>query len=168
MPYPNSSSNAETEGWYIALVLLIFGLVAGGILFASGLELEQTMPVLTVTMEVSKILLGIIMLVVALVCFLVFFNRRKYFETLYRQEFLADQMRDNIMFEMTALRAKLSAADARLATPSQPGSSQLNKLLLEHAGSAVMLLLRKERGFLQWGLWAARAAKTAYEFYRRQ
>lgn len=165
---PESSSELSdhraVEGSFTAWTLLVCGLAAGGLLYASGLDFDQTRLALSATMQAAKVIFSIIMLVVATVCFWVFFNRRRYFEALYRQEHFAEHLRDDVLFEMTAARARMGDIEERLRRPKRPDTARLNQMIIEHGGAAVMLLMKQERGLLQWGLWAAKLGKSALEF----
>lgn len=114
----------------------------------------------------AKLLLSEIMIMVSFLCLSVFFHRKRYFEELYRQELLADRARDDAMFELTAVRTRLATVENRLAKSTRPNPTRMNKLLIEHASSAVMMVLQKERGFIQWGLWAAKLGKGAFDYFK--
>ena len=154
--YPADSSNEDNGGKSLAFSAICLLLVNAVVLVVLGHSI----------IGFAKLLLVEVMLAISIFCVWIFLHRRQYFEELYRQEVLAERARDDAMFELTAVRTRLAAVEDRLTRSSRPNPGRINKMLVQYAGSAVMMLLQKERSYVQWGLWAAKFGKTVFDYFR--
>ncbi len=153
---PQINNRSVSTGTINLVLLAVF------FLFLLAVVLTKT----TEWLDRAKIVLSVLMLTGTALSLWIFIHRRQCLDNLYRQEIAADQARDDVLFELSAVRAKLGSLEKRLTTTRRPNASRFNKLLVEHASSALMLFLQKERGLWQWGFWAAKAAKGAFEYLR--
>lgn len=124
----------------------------------------------TVTAETmidrAKLVLSLIMLAASAVGLYVVIRQGRISEKLIQLETSADRVRDDAMFELTAVRSRLSAIRERLARSRRPEQSVVTRQLVEQAGSALMLVLNKERSLLTWGFWAAKLGKSALDYFK--
>jgi len=98
----------------------------------------------------------------------VFFKQREIHQTLVQLELAAERQRDDAMFECTALRQRFSALGERLSRRRRGNRNRFNQELVQHAGSALMLVIERETGWLKWTWWAARLGKSAWDYFARQ
>ncbi len=146
---------SKKGGYSVLAIPLVFGLILLAVIFLTEHMIDR-----------AKIVLSLIMLAVSALCFALFFKRHDLQQSLAQQELLADRARDDLLFEMTALRARLSTVGERMQRQPAPDPNKMNKLLVQYASAAVMMVLQKERRFLSWGLWAAKLGKAAFDHFK--
>lgn len=112
--------------------------------------------------DIAKIVLGMFMLVGSLVAFYVSLKFPEWFEQLVLLEKLADTSRDDVMFEMTAARARLAKVKKSLEVRHQSAQSiDVKAVLAENVVPILALLLQRERTLAQVGALAGKIGMTA-------
>lgn len=150
-------STKRTSIYSVLLVPVILLIVILAVIFRTEHMIDR-----------AKIVLSLMMLSMSVVCMTLFVKRHDLQQSLAQQEVLADRARDDVLFEMTALRARLSAAGERMQRQPAPDPNKMNKLLAQYAVTAVMMIVQKEKRFLSWGLWAAKLGKVAFDHFKKQ
>jgi hypothetical protein len=141
-----------------AIVLVIIGLAFLVLLCLTQLWIDR-----------AKLVLSAFMLTLSVLFLWVLFNKQRLLDELALQEMLADDARDDAMFELTAARSRLSQIERRLVTSTQPAPpARVNKLLVQYASSAVMMVIQKEKSFIQWGFWAAKVGRSMYQYFQNR
>lgn len=123
----------------------------------------------TFWVDVAKIVLGTFMLVASVASFFVAIKFPKWCEQLAVLEKLADQARDDTMFEMTAARSRLAEVKRSLQyRPRNPQKINVQAILVENAVPILTMVLAKERTMAQLGSLAAKIGMSAVtQFFRK-
>lgn len=159
-PAQNSDESAGSNLVARILTLVVIGLVINAlILLVSGRSV----------LGVAKLFVSEVALVTSIFCFWVVANRDRIFYALCQQEQSIDERRDDVMFELTATRERLSRLESKLnSSAGTVDPSQVKQQLVKYASSAVMMLIQKEKSMLQWAMWAAKLGKTAYDYFNKR
>jgi len=117
--------------------------------------------------DIGKCILIMLMVVLAFVCLLIFLNFRRWHADLSRQEHTANRLRDDVMFNFTATRARLGGVRERISERSRAPASRVTEELVKGVGSALMMVIQKERSVFQWGMLGLRVGQAAVQLWKR-
>ena len=119
--------------------------------------------------NVAKIVLGTLMLVASCAALYVAIMFPQWCEQLAALEKLADQARDDTMFEMAAARARLAEVKRSLQYRQRDRQKiNVQAILVENAVPILTLVLNKERTIAQFGALAGKIGMSAVtQFFRK-
>ena len=119
--------------------------------------------------DIAKIVLGTFMLVASVAAFYVAIKFPQWCEQLVILEKLADQVRDDTMFELTAARSRLAEVKRSLQyRKANPQKINVQAILVENAVPILTLVLAKERTIAQLGALAGKIGMSAItQFFRK-
>jgi hypothetical protein len=119
--------------------------------------------------DIAKIVLGTFMLIASVVGLIVAIKFPEWCEQLEILEKLADQKRDDTMFEMTAARARIAEVKRSLQyRQTNPQKINVQAILVENAVPILTLVLNKERTIAQLGsLFGKLGMSAVTQFFRK-
>jgi hypothetical protein len=112
----------------------------------------------------GKLVLCTIMLLMSFCGFYILFRFQELHDALANMEMNAMRSRDDAMFQFTAVRSRL----ADLRERGQAPDDDTQAAIVKGATAAVMLLLRRERGMLQWGMLGLKVARSAWAHFKQK
>lgn len=112
---------------------------------------------------VGKLVLASIMLFFSFCGFYILFRFQEIYNQLATAEMQAMRARDDAMFHFTAVRSRLADLKERSKAPDAD-----TQAIVKGATTAIMLVLRKERSMLSWGLLGLKVARSAWAHFKQK
>ncbi len=116
--------------------------------------------------SLAKVTLGLIMLGLSLVSFYVVLMAGKWHAQLVNLEQTANFYRDELMFQFIVARSRLDEMKGYISRRRQANSVSLNPQVLKSIGSILLLVVRKEKSIVQWGMLIVKLGGSLLNFLK--